>query len=108
MVAVNPVEDALPRVVCPVTLSLDAVVVAKVVVPVTTKVLEVVALVIVAFVIVAFVVVELPMTRSVMLARVATRLEKNPLVEVLFVAKKLVDVAFVVMISVKVLTPAND
>ena len=43
------------------------------------------ALVIVALVITALVVVELPMTAFVMLAKVATRDEKNPLVEVALV-----------------------
>ena len=45
----------------------------------------------------AFVVVELPTIRSVMLANVATRDEKKPLVLVLFVALRLVMKAFVVV-----------
>ncbi len=46
-------------------------------------------------VIVALVVVELPTMRSVMFARVARRLEKNPVVVVLLVTEVLVIVALV-------------
>jgi hypothetical protein len=51
--------------------------------------------VIVALVITALVVVELPTTRLVMLARVATRDEKKPLVEVLFVERRSVKLPLV-------------
>ena len=74
---------------------LEIVVVARVEVPDTTEVPVVVLLVIVAFEITALVVVELPTMRSVMLARDATRDEKNPLVEVLLVVTRLVVVALV-------------
>ena len=63
--------------------------------PVTTDDPVVVLLVTVALVITALVVVELPTMRSVMLARVATRDEKKPLVEVLFVERRSVNEPFV-------------
>jgi hypothetical protein len=95
--AVTLVADALVRVVCPVTVRVEAVVVAKVEVPVTTKVPVVVALVVKRLETTALVVVELPTTRLVMFARVATSEEMNPLVVVLLVAVKLVIVALVVV-----------
>ena len=61
--------------------------VAKVLCPVTVEV-PIVAELIVAEVITALVVVEFVTVRPVMFARVATREEKNPLVEVAFVAMK--------------------
>ncbi len=79
-----PVADALVRLVCPDTVSVVAVVEARVEVPETvsvpSEVIDEVAVMTppVRLAIVAFVVVELPTTRLVMLARVAIRLEKNP------------------------------
>ena len=71
--------------------------VAKVEEPVTTKVLVTVLFVAVRLVATAFVVVELPTTRSVKLASVATREEKKPLVEVALSAVRFVMVALVVV-----------
>ena len=69
---------------------MDAVVVAKMEVPVTTEIPVVVAFVTLAFVITAFVVVELPTMRLVRLVSVAARLVKNPFVEVALVIALLV------------------
>jgi hypothetical protein len=57
-----------------------------------------VALAIVALVITALVVVEFPTTRSVMLARVARNVEKNPVVEVMAVADALLKFACPVIV----------
>jgi hypothetical protein len=88
LVAVAEVILVLPSTVCPDTVRVEAVVVASVLVPVTASVPPTVSLPVteevfeVRVVIVALVVVELPTRRLVKLASVATRLEKNPLVEV--------------------------
>ena len=106
-------EEAVVRVVCPTTCrpplivadpadNTVAVVVARVEVPVTASVpptdslpvtveVPTVCVLAVRYVVTALVVVELPMTMLVKLARVATRDEKNPLVDVLLVMSALVE-----------------
>ena len=78
LVAVSPVEEAFPKVVCPVTAS----------VPLATK---------------DEVAVTVPKV-----ADPPVRLVISPVTEVRRLAKSDVEVALVVMISVKVFTPAND
>ena len=87
---VSAVEEARPRVVFPVTERVPVTVSFPVIVEVPT--VEVLA---VRYVVTAFVVVELPMMMLVMFASVATRDEKNPLVEVADVEYKFVAVRLV-------------
>ena len=87
MVAVKAVEEASPRVVLPVTVSVPPILSLPVTVEVPT-----VAVVAARLVIVAFVVVEFPTIRLVIEASVATKEEKNPLVEVALVENRLVAV----------------
>ena len=122
-VEVIPVAEAVVKYVCPDTVRLDEDALLRDVCPVTFSVpFEVRVDVAVIFppvklLTTAFVVVEFPIIKLVKLAKVATRLEKNPFVEVLFVVTRLVDVALVafrlaktseeIVVVERIVTPAK-